>query len=207
MVQMYHNAMPRTVDHQQRRTHIAEALIRLAVRVGLHAVTMREVAAEAGVSLRLVQYYFETKAQLMEAALELLARRSNERWRARLARLGDPPPPRAFVATFLEEALPADEASRTFHLLWWSHAALAMTDEGAGGQPLLAGPARLQRQLSRALGRAHAAGELAPGVEPRLEAARLLDLSHGLGTSVLIGHRSVKSARAVLRYHLARVFA
>jgi AcrR family transcriptional regulator len=28
---------------------------------GLHATGMREVAAEAGVSLRLVQYYFGTK--------------------------------------------------------------------------------------------------------------------------------------------------
>jgi AcrR family transcriptional regulator len=49
--------VPRRVDHEQRRRQITDALLRIAGTRGLQAVTMREVAAEAGVSLRLVQYY------------------------------------------------------------------------------------------------------------------------------------------------------
>ncbi|MGV7636496.1 TetR family transcriptional regulator, partial [Mycobacterium kansasii] len=53
--------MPRSVDHEERRAQLADALARVAARDGLHAVSMRSVAAEAGVSLRLVQYYFTSK--------------------------------------------------------------------------------------------------------------------------------------------------
>lgn len=77
---------------------------------------MRNVAAEAGVSLRLVQYYFHDKAQLMHATLQHLERQSNQRWAARLAQLPSPPPARAFLEAFLAEALPTDQPSRTFHL-------------------------------------------------------------------------------------------
>ena len=54
--------MPRRVDHVERRAHITAALLRIAATRGLQAVTMREVAAEAGLSLRLVQYSHERQA-------------------------------------------------------------------------------------------------------------------------------------------------
>lgn len=53
---------------------------------------------------------------------------------------------------------------------------------------------------------ATARGELHPGRDHRVEAARLLTLSHGLGASVLVGQRSTDDARAVLAYHLDRLF-
>ena len=68
--------MPRTVDHDERRSTILEAFVTLAVREGLHAVSMRSVASEAGISLRLVQYYFKTKSGLMGAGLTMLDRMS-----------------------------------------------------------------------------------------------------------------------------------
>ncbi|SFQ68943.1 regulatory protein, tetR family [Amycolatopsis arida] len=198
--------MPRTVDHDQRRARIADALVRLAAREGLPAVTMRAVAAEAGVSLRLVQYYFESKGQLMHAALRHLERRGHERWLARLARLPDPPPARAFVEALLAEALPADGERRAFHLVWTSYAVLAMTDPELAAQPFVEGPNRVERQVADALRRAGAAGELVAGADPATEAARLLALNHGLGTSVLVGQRTPEAAEAVLRYHLDRLF-
>ena len=65
--------MPKRVDHEERRRQIADALLRTAATRGLHAAGMREVAAEAGVSLRLVQYYFGTKEELMLFAMQQLA--------------------------------------------------------------------------------------------------------------------------------------
>ncbi|GAB3484352.1 TetR/AcrR family transcriptional regulator [Amycolatopsis cihanbeyliensis] len=195
--------MPKTVDHAERRAQIVAGLLRLAGRAGLHAVTMRSVAAESGVSLRLVQYYFRSKAQLMQAALEHLERESHRRWTDRLAGRADP---RAVLEAFLVEGLPTDEQSRTFHLLWTSYAVLAMTDPELAEQPFVAGPNRLERQLAEVLRRARAGGELAANAEPDVEAARLLTLNHGLGTSVMVGQRTAEDATRVLRYHLDALF-
>ena len=53
--------------------------MRTAAARGLHATGMREVAAEAGVSLRLVQYYFGTKEELLLAAMQQLAAQFSDR--------------------------------------------------------------------------------------------------------------------------------
>ncbi|TDC67128.1 TetR family transcriptional regulator [Actinomadura sp. GC306] len=190
--------MPRTADHDARRAQIIDGLVRVAGREGLHAVTMRAVAAEAGVSLRLVQYYFESKAQLMNAALERLERQSHERWAARLAGLRDPSP-REVVEALVAEALPTDPGSRVFHQVWTSYAVLALTDPAMAAQPFVEGPDRLERQITGVLAGA--------GVgDPETEAARLLALAHGLGTSVLVGRRSPGSAMRILRHHLDGLF-
>ncbi|MEU9274910.1 TetR/AcrR family transcriptional regulator [Streptomyces sp. NPDC048341] len=198
--------MPRRVDHAQRRAQITDALVRVAAREGLHTVTMRTVAAEAGMSLNLVQYYFDTKAQLLHATLQRLEQQSHERWSARLARLPGSVTPRAFVEAFLAEALPTDEASRAFHLVWTSYAVLAMTDPALAAQPFVEGPNRLEAQLADLLGQAQENGVLDAGTDPATEATRLLALNHGLGTSVLVGQRTPEAAREVLAYHLDRVF-
>jgi AcrR family transcriptional regulator len=199
--------VPRRVDHAQRRAQIADGLIRVAARHGLHAVTMRSVAAEAGVSLRLVQYYFESKELLMHAALEQLEAQSRARWDERLSQLPRPASARAYVEAFLAEALPTDDQSRTFHLVWTSYAVLAMTDRELASLPFVDGPNRLQAQLAHALRQGQAAGELDTKLDLSTEAARILTLSHGLGTSVLVGQRTAEDAMQVLLYHLDQLFA
>ncbi|MEU6177505.1 TetR/AcrR family transcriptional regulator [Streptomyces coeruleorubidus] len=198
--------MPRTADHGQRRAQIVEGLVRVATRDGLHAVTMRAVAAEAGVSLRLVQYYFETKAKLMIAALLSLEQQSHERWATRLAARPGPPSSRERVEALLAEALPTDEVSRTFHMLWTSCAMLAMTDPELVAEPFAEGPDRLELRLADLLRQAQADGELDGAADAGIESARLLSLSHGLGTSVLVGRCSAESAAGVLAYHLDQLF-
>ena len=57
--------MPRRVDHQLRRKQLADAVMRLAATEGLEEVSLRHVAAEAGVSTGMVQHYFRTKDEMM----------------------------------------------------------------------------------------------------------------------------------------------
>lgn len=197
--------MPKKVDHEERRNRIAEGLIRLAGRDGLHAVTMRGVAIESGVSLRLVQYYFDNKASLMQSALRLLERQSHERWNAYLSERPGPPSLRGFLETFFAAALPTDERSRTFHLVWTSFAVLAMTHSDLAAQPFVEGPNRLEQQLVTALQDAQLTGELAPHLEASVEAAHLLAITHGLGTSVLVGQQTVEAAISVFHNHLDRL--
>jgi AcrR family transcriptional regulator len=197
--------VPRVVDHAQRRNQILEALLRLAGRAGLPAVTMRAVAAEAGISLRLVQYYFATKGELLHSALETLERRSHRRWTERMAALPSDHSTRDVVEQFLAEALPTDDESRVFHLVWTSYAVLAMTDADLAAQPFVAGPDRLERQLTDLLRTARARGEMPGTLDPAAEATHLVSLSHGLGTSVLVGLHDVGAADRVLRSHLDRI--
>ncbi|MFI8997497.1 TetR/AcrR family transcriptional regulator [Streptomyces sp. NPDC053542] len=198
--------MPKRVDHAERRTEIAEALVRVAGRRGLHAVGMRDVAAEAGVSLRLVQYYFETKEKLLLFGLQRLAERFGERVAAGLRAAGDHPGPRATIEALLMTALPTDEESRTFHHLYTSYAVLAVTDPALAAQPFIKDPDAAEAALNGLLQQAHESGLLRPGVDPRSEAVGLLAMSAGLGTSILVGQRTPDSAIAIFTYHLDRIF-
>ncbi|GHH23339.1 TetR/AcrR family transcriptional regulator [Streptomyces lanatus] len=200
--------MPRRVDHAQRRTEIGDALVRVAGRRGLHAVGMRDVAAEAGVSLRLVQYYFETKEKLLLYGLELLAERFGRRVSERLRAIegGDGPGPRATIEALLMAALPVDAESRTFHHLYTSYAVLSVTDPALAAQPFISKPDAAEDAVAGLLQQARDADLLRPGVEPRLEAIGLLALSAGLGTAILVGQRGPEAATAVLRHGLDRIF-
>ncbi|MFJ2870295.1 TetR/AcrR family transcriptional regulator [Streptomyces sp. NPDC087298] len=198
--------MPKRVDHEERRGQIAEALIRVAGRRGLHAVGMRDVAAEAGVSLRLVQYYFGTKEKLLLYGLQHLTDRFTERVGARLRAAGGDPGPRATAEALLLTSLPTDEESRTFHLLYTSYAVLSVTDEALAAQPFIANPEAAEDALAGLLRQAQEAGLADPGVDARTEAIGLLAMAAAMGTSILVGQRGPESATEVLRHHLDRIF-
>jgi AcrR family transcriptional regulator len=202
--------VPRRVDHEQRRRQIADALVRTAATRGLHATGMREVAAEAGVSLRLVQYYFGTKEELLLAAMQNLAARYGERVMAR-ARCGkaapdDPASPRDVIAAILTEGLPADEERRTFTIVYTAYLALSLTDPALALSPLARNSGAVIGVVAAQLRAAQAAGDVPAHLDPDLEAFSLLTMSAGLGTSVIGGHSSVGEAQAVIDYHLNRLF-
>ncbi|MFK0043831.1 TetR/AcrR family transcriptional regulator [Streptomyces sp. NPDC090741] len=192
---------------QQRRSgQIAEALVRVAGRRGLRAVGMRDVAAEAGVSLRLGQYYFQTKENLLMYGLEHLAAGLGARVAERLRAVGQNPGPRAMIEALLMESLPTDEVSRTFHIVYTSYAALALTDEALAALPFIDNPNAAEDALTALLQQAVGAKPAPPDTDPRTEAISLLAMSAGLGTSILVGQRTQESAASVLRHHLDRLF-
>ncbi|MEU2392681.1 TetR/AcrR family transcriptional regulator [Streptomyces sp. NPDC007369] len=197
--------MPKRVDHEERRAQIAEALIRVAGRRGLHAVGMRDVAAEAGVSLRLVQYYFQTKENLLFHGLQHLTERYTARVGARLAAAPDPGP-RATVEALLLASLPTDEESRTFHLLYTSYSILSVTDEGLAAQPFIDSPNAAEDAVAGLLRQAQESGLADPGIDARTEAISLLAMTATMGTSIIVGQRPPESAVAVLHHHLDRIF-
>ena len=61
-----------------RRPAIVEAALAVIGRGGVDAVTHRAVAIEAGVPLAATTYYFGSKAELVQEALELVITRSGE---------------------------------------------------------------------------------------------------------------------------------
>ncbi len=201
--------MPRRVDHEERRRQIADALVRTAATRGLHGAGMREVAAEAGVSLRLVQYYFGTKEELLLAAMQQLAAQFSERVLARIQRMketGSPASPRDVIAAILTEALPADDERRTFTLVYTAYLALSLTDPALAINPLVRNSNAVIDVVAAQLRTAQADGDMPAGLDPELEAISLITMSAGLGTSVLADHSSPEQAQAVIDYHLRRLF-
>ncbi|WP_405730698.1 TetR/AcrR family transcriptional regulator [Streptomyces sp. NBC_01537] len=198
--------MPKRVDHDERRAQIAEALIRVAGRRGLHAVGMRDVAAEAAVSLRLVQYYFQTKEKLLFYGLQHLTDRFTARVGARLRAAGPDPGPRATIEALLLASLPTDEESRTFHLLYSSYSILSVTDEALAAQPFIDNPDAAENALTGLLRQAQEAGLADGDIDARTEAISLLAMTATMGTSILVGQRGPEAAIEVLRYHLDRIF-
>jgi AcrR family transcriptional regulator len=201
--------VPKRVDHEERRRQIAEALLRAAATRGLHATGMREVAAEAGVSLRLVQYYFGTKEELLLAAMQHLAAQFSERALARIKRIKEtenPVSPRNVIAAILTEGLPADDERRTFTLVYTAYFALSLTDPALALSPLVRNSGAVIDVVAAQLRAAQAAGDTPAHLDPDLEAFSLLAMSAGLGTSVLGGQSSAGQAQAVIDYHLDRLF-
>src|SRR3954471_9589989 len=113
--------MPHRVDHDERRRHLTAALLRIASTRGLQAVSMREVAAEAGVSLRVVQYYFADKRTLMASGLGELVAAMGPRVPDPAAAHGTGLPPRTVLEVVLTSVLPTDEAAREDQLAWTAY--------------------------------------------------------------------------------------
>ncbi|MDT3400255.1 TetR/AcrR family transcriptional regulator [Streptomyces sp. B1866] len=195
---------PEPVGTGGRTRQIAAAVWRIAADRGLESASMREVAAEAGVSLRVVQYAFGTKHRLLVEALRLLHEDSERHARARLARLPDPDDPRAVLRAVLAEFLPLDEARRTSLRVLVAYYVRSLTDPALravflhGGQPLEKLVAALIRQCADA-------GAAAPGLDPEREADLLVSGVTGLGLDVLHGTRTVDDVLRTVDYHLARV--
>jgi len=61
--------MPKIVDHDVQRVKFAEAAMSLIAQHGLEGVTMRAVAAEAGLSYGSLFHYFESKDELLMHAV------------------------------------------------------------------------------------------------------------------------------------------
>jgi AcrR family transcriptional regulator len=205
----YGERVPKRVDHEERRRQITDALLRTAAARGLHAAGMREVAAEAGVSLRLVQYYFGTKEELMLAAMQNLAARYSARAVARFREASasrSPASPRDVIAAILAEALPADDERRTFMVVYTAYLALSLTDPALAIAPLVKNSGAVIDVVAAQLRAAQAAGDTPAHLDPGLEARTLTALSAGLATSVLAGQSSVEQAQAVIDYHLQRLF-
>ncbi|OZE18709.1 TetR/AcrR family transcriptional regulator [Rhodococcus sp. 05-2254-5] len=181
---------------EERTTQILDAVERLLARGGLDAVTMRAAAAEAGVSLRLVQYYGNSKDELLHSALSRLSRRSVERWQHASA---DPNPS---IEEFLLEALPTDDASRSLHRVGVSLELLSITTESLVADAYRAHLTAIHDHLT----------DLCHTRSPGISGRRATDLAtecmafmHGLGSLVMAGHTTQQQARICITDFVARL--
>jgi TetR/AcrR family transcriptional regulator, transcriptional repressor of bet genes len=105
--------MPKIVDHAQRRDEIALVACRVVAERGFEQASMVRIAREAGYTTGMLAHYFDSKQDIIIAALRLILRRIDERLSAPL-RAGARPD----LLELLLEALPVDEQRRTECAFW-----------------------------------------------------------------------------------------
>src|SRR5207245_398039 len=105
--------MPKIVDHAQRRDEIALVACQVVAQHGFDGASMVRIAREAGYTTGMLAHYFDTKQDIIIAALRLILRRIEER----LTRPSGEA--RADLLTVLSEALPIDE-QRFIECAFWT---------------------------------------------------------------------------------------
>ncbi|MFH8344540.1 TetR/AcrR family transcriptional regulator [Streptomyces sp. NPDC018045] len=198
--------MPKKVDHEARRREISQALWRIASTRGLEGASLRDVAAEAGISLGRLQHYFRTKDEMLVFALRHIEALAQQRIRERIEALDEEPTPRVVLRACLTGMLPLDEQSRTGFLVGVAHFHRAVHDpslrtDARDGIPKLR--SFFAAQLRLAIQR----GEVPPERDADDEAMLLISLADGLSTYILLDVHTPEKAVQLLDLQLSKLFA
>ena len=188
--------MPKVVDADERRQVLADAAARVIAQSGLGGATLRDVAAEAGLTTGALTHYFADKRELLLFTLQgsLDRRRSTHPWASTDDALND-------LGVFLDGVLPIGDASR---LHWMVTIAFASQ---AAGDPDLAAVQReayrhFRRSVRELVSRAIEQGHLPTGLDPLTEAEALIALTDGIAVQALFDPESWPAERQ--RQHLHR---
>jgi TetR/AcrR family transcriptional regulator, transcriptional repressor of bet genes len=71
--------MPKVVDHAHRRDEIAQAACQVVAKYGFEQATVARIARAAGYTTGMVAHYYESKREIILAALRLMLMRIEQR--------------------------------------------------------------------------------------------------------------------------------
>ncbi|MGA8848046.1 MAG: TetR/AcrR family transcriptional regulator [Nocardioides sp.] len=174
--------MPKVVDVEERRASLAAAVLAVVGNSGVDGLTVRAVAAQAGMSPGLVHHYFpQGKAALLHAAVSLAVSRGVERM---LSVLEDRRGLQAVRAAAFE-LLPVTEERQAEWTAWaslWREILTVPSLRLEQVERLASWRAVLETLLTQAA----VDGELAAGSDSRLMALQLAAFLDGLGLHAVI---------------------
>jgi AcrR family transcriptional regulator len=104
--------MPKIVDHSKRREEIAQVACQVVAEHGFEQTTVARIAEAAGYTTGMVAHYYESKQDIILAALRLILTRIEERLNRQHER-GE-----RNLLGVLSEALPIDAARFTECAFW-----------------------------------------------------------------------------------------
>jgi AcrR family transcriptional regulator len=166
--------MPRFVDVEERRAELADAAARLIARAGIGAATMRDVAAEAGLSTGSLTHYFADKRELLLCTFQAsLTRR-------RALGVDRPKEPMAALRASLEGALPLDDDRRRHWMV-----TVAFCAQAAGDDELATAQRDAYREFRDNVTRFVEKAALADGVDAPALAERLIAAVDGIAVQAL----------------------
>jgi AcrR family transcriptional regulator len=173
-------AMPKVVDHEQRRREIAEALLDIVAEKGTSAVTVRAAAERCGWSTGVLGYYFKNREQLLLGGLRRAAEIAGERQRdISRSMLG-----RQALEAILEEELPLDKRRLALTRIFVFFYAEAAVDPVVRAE-IDGYLTKWRRQTELAVRAAQDLGDIDPSLDPVATAADLVALTDGLSLHVI----------------------
>src|SRR5215472_4125859 len=193
-------AVPKIVDHEERRRQLAAAVWRVISRDGVEGVSIRDVAAEADWSPGALRHYFKTKDELLRFAARLVY----ERVYRRVAVPRDSGTLTEAIRAILAEVLPLDADRRTEAAIWLAFVGRGLVDESIALEQRVAfsGLRELCAGITDDLAQRR---RLAPGLDPDLAAIHLHALIDGVTLHLLMGKLAPEAALAVLDAHLGTI--
>lgn len=194
--------MPKLIDHTERKKFLSAAVWKLLDEQGVSAISIRNVAAEAGISAGSLRHSFESRVDLLEYALRLLTERIEENVSARTQK-GLTVDGAVRILEFQIPLIPATET--------YARVVMGMIAE-------MRSTPELRQIAHRSLQQLHAtyhdmfswlerAGELKPGTDAAAQANQMLILGQGLTAQTILGglrSEPVDLSRA-FRTHLNKV--
>lgn len=197
--------MPRLVDHELRRRQVTDAVRRVIVGGGLESVTFQTVAAQAGFSVRLVQYYFGTKRDFLLATHRSVMEDAGARFIARSTALGaDVTPARDAIRAVLMELLPLDDRRREEAIVLGAFGFAAVTGQGITAEETFAAPRALVSILTEQLRKVPSKGGGSRDTVD-LDAELIVMAIGGLAQGMIQGYGTSESAIELVDHLLDRV--
>lgn len=173
--------MPKIVDHDERRSEVIAAVVRVIARSGIDSSTVRSIAREAGISTGNLAHYFANKDDILTSALELSHKRIHERWERKLDGLHG----MAALRELVLDNLPLDEERKLetrLEISYWARA-LALPHVLEVQQ---AEAAALYDRIVKLVREARRRGEIGTAETTRSIAEHLLALIDGLSLHAIL---------------------
>jgi len=202
----YERSMPLRLDHDERRTELAEAVWRVIRREGVRGASVRGVAREAGLSMGSVRYFFGTQEELLQFAMRAVIARATARIEAgagareELVAKGDAA---AAAARMLEQILPLDDERLGEAQVWLAFTVQGVVDQGLA-RIRRAADEGVRQLCEKCLADLSRLGLVAADRDLASETTRLWALLDGLTLHILLdlGQPSAPAAGQILRGHL-----
>lgn len=166
---------------ERRGAHLLDAVLAVTVTDGYAAVSMRSVAARAGVSVAQVQYYFHTKADLVAAAFD----HANQGFLNSLITLLPEETSFARLRDIVWAWLPLDTEREERARIWLAYAAMAATN-GRLAAAAASLDSDLRAWFTDEFLKLQRSGQLRTDLDPAITAGQLLALLDGLTVQCLI---------------------
>lgn len=197
--------MPKIVDHEERRRQIAEAVWAIVSARGFEAVTLRSVAAEAGVSMGTVQHYFANKDEMIVFACTQFVEQATSGAEALMEQSNDPTAPRTIIRAIIHQTMPLTEEQRVGSAVWMAFITRAAVDDQLS-KFIRKAWSSLHEFVSSQITTAQEAGLVSRDLDASLEAASLITMADGLAAHLLVGQYAAETAIEAVEHRLEQLF-
>ncbi|MBO0678817.1 TetR/AcrR family transcriptional regulator [Mycolicibacterium sp. S2-37] len=196
--------MPKQVDHRERRETIARALWRVVDQRGVLRLSLREVAAEAGMSHGQIQHYFASRQELLSFAMDFAAEQTGQRVARGLQGLGAVPHARDVLRLILIEMLPLHDDARATSRMNAAYVLEALHDNAIRDRAR-EGLREGRKQVKALIAQAITDGKIARDRDENTETDRILALT-GLTPLLDLEVITPGEALAAIDQHLDELF-